>query len=415
MTTADLNWASLRRSSPDPTAPRTPSKPVLILYKLLFALGILGSLPFVIPYTILTHIFRGPRSKWQTLRDHIVSNVVRVALIQHTLFLPGVDGSEWKIIRKKTSAAPGVTVTKVTLPPARLPRTGFAVCPAVPAVPRPGFIVTPSTRQATAKAAPGEKVMLYFVGGGYAFGHPLERTYAFKIAHDLGIRVLAVNYRKTLSPDTAFPAPLLDAVAGWEYLIDELQFEPKNVTVMGESAGSNLTLLLQRYLYDSGVEGPGQIALSGPWVDMSPSNITRRSMTANWGVDYITWLAKLSAHAARQHYTDAAAETPYFAPANATGEQWACLTKPPVKVYMHGGEHEILVDEIRTLYKNMSEAGVDVVYVEEPHGVHITPTMSDVFQGSDGYKVYSKDLYPLVHRQVEPNNWPPSQGNKKNL
>ncbi|EKC99942.1 hypothetical protein A1Q2_05766 [Trichosporon asahii var. asahii CBS 8904] len=414
MSTA-LDWPKLRRSSPDPTAPRTPPAPLLALYKLLAALGVLGSLPFVIPYTILTHFLRGPRLRWQTLRDHLITNIVRVALIQHTLFLPGVDWFEWRAVRSKSSDAPGVTVTKVTLPPAKLPRTGFAVCPAVPAVPRPGFVVTPKSKQALAKAAPGEKAMLYFVGGGYAFGHPLERTYVFKVAHDINIRVLAVNYRKTLTPETAFPAPLLDAVAGWEYLTNALGFEPKNITVMGESAGANLSLLLQRYLYDSGVEGPGQLALSGPWVDMSPTNITRASMVNNWGVDYITWLAKLSAHAARQHYTDEAATTPYFAPANATGAQWSNLVKPGVKVYIHGGEKEILVDEIRTLYKNMSEAGVDVVYVEEPHGFHITPTMSDIFQGSTGYKVFSKDIYPLIHREVDPTNWPPSQGDKKNV
>lgn len=409
-----IDWTKLRRSRPDPTAPRSPPGLLLALYKLIAVLGIVGSLPFVIPYTILTHFLRGPRLKWQSLKDHLIANIVRVALIQHTLFLPGVDRSEWKVVRTKASDAPGASVTKITLPPAKLPRTGFAVCPAVPAVPRPGFVVTPPGKSALVKAAPGEKAMLYFVGGGYAFGHPLERTYVFKVAHDIGIRILAVNYRKTLSPEAAFPAPLLDAVAGWEYLTNELGFEPQNITVMGESAGANLTLLLQRYLYDSGVPGPGQLALSGPWVDMSPNNM-RPSMTENWGVDYITWLAKLSAHTARQHYTEDALDTPYFAPARARGEQWECLTKPGVKVYIHGGEKEILVDEIRTLYKNMVESGVDVVYVEEPHGFHITPTMSDIFTGSSGYAVFSKDIYPLIHRKVDATNWPPSQANKKNI
>lgn len=38
---------------------------------------------------------------------------------------------------------------------------------------------------------------------------------------------LAVNYRKSLSADSAFPACLWDALAGWQYLIEELGFRPE--------------------------------------------------------------------------------------------------------------------------------------------------------------------------------------------
>lgn len=38
---------------------------------------------------------------------------------------------------------------------------------------------------------------------------------------------LGLNYRKSLSAASAFPACLLDALAGYQYLIDNLGFQAK--------------------------------------------------------------------------------------------------------------------------------------------------------------------------------------------
>lgn len=48
---------------------------------------------------------------------------------------------------------------------------------------------------------------------------------AWDLARDL--RVFSPNYRKCLDDASAFPAPLLDCLAGYQYLVDELGFEPK--------------------------------------------------------------------------------------------------------------------------------------------------------------------------------------------
>lgn len=56
-----------------------------------------------------------------------------------------------------------------------------------------------------------------------------------------------MNYRKSLDKTTAFPASLLDALAGYQYLLS-LGFEPKNIMLCGDSAGANACLALARYL-----------------------------------------------------------------------------------------------------------------------------------------------------------------------
>ena len=56
-----------------------------------------------------------------------------------------------------------------------------------------------------------------------------------------------MNHRKAVSPSSAFPAQLLDLVAGYGYLL-KLGFLPENITLFGDSSGGHLVLCLSRYL-----------------------------------------------------------------------------------------------------------------------------------------------------------------------
>jgi hypothetical protein len=168
MSITKLDYTTLRRSSPDPAAPSTPAGPLLALFNTITAGGVLLSLPFVIPYTIIKHIVVGPRAKWMNLRAHLLSNIIRIVLIRLSYFLPGRDGGEWDIpflMRKGCSSAPGVKATIVRLQPATTPREGFAICPAVLAAEVPGFMLAPPGVGGASRAKEGEKAILYFVGG----------------------------------------------------------------------------------------------------------------------------------------------------------------------------------------------------------------------------------------------------------
>jgi acetyl esterase/lipase len=254
----------------------------------------------------------------------------------------------------------------------------------------------------------------------YAFGHPLERPFSWTMAESFGVRVLGVNYRKILTASAAFPAPLLDALAGWDYLTRDLGFAPENITLVGESAGAHLSMQLSRYLADVGTAVPGALALSGPWCDLSPSSTTRPSMTANWGADYIPWLGAIAARAAGRHYTLEAVDGPYFAPVKATVNEWKYLKDHGIKVYVHAGDLEILIDEIRITVAGMKNGGVDVTLVEvsrvferrertaalemltdkqEADGIHVTATMSKIFPTSNAWEVFKTDVHPIVHRK----------------
>ncbi|UZJ57058.1 hypothetical protein CBS101457_006378 [Exobasidium rhododendri] len=143
------------------------------------------------------------------------------------------------------------------------------------------------------RAQEGEKVYLYFHGGGYweHSAHPsnptmncmrillkASQTSTNKAAPKRG---LAVDYR--LTDETTFPGILADAVAGWMYLVRE-GFEPKNIIIGGDSAGGNLALALSRYIrdyrplyeelnlsQDSHEPIADGLILFSPWIDISGS------------------------------------------------------------------------------------------------------------------------------------------------
>jgi acetyl esterase/lipase len=76
-----------------------------------------------------------------------------------------------------------------------------------------------------------------------------------------------------LAPEAKFPGGFYDSVQSFLYLIDkngEYGFDPKNIMIMGDSAGGGLCLALMLYLRNHGLPLPeGGVLLS-----VSQSTIT---------------------------------------------------------------------------------------------------------------------------------------------
>ncbi|KAG0092746.1 hypothetical protein BGZ92_008749 [Podila epicladia] len=133
-------------------------------------------------------------------------------------------------------------------------------------------------------AREGEKVILYYHGGGYFIcSTATHRELLWRISKATGRRIFAVDYR--LAPDHPFPAALHDASHAFCHLTDpkECGFDPANVTVAGDSAGGGLAVGLLMYQRDQGMPTPSKAVLLSPWLDLTMSC---ESWVTN-GMDYL--------------------------------------------------------------------------------------------------------------------------------
>ena len=101
-------------------------------------------------------------------------------------------------------------------------------------------------------------------------------------------RTFSIEYRLLCPGAKAthpFPTALLDALAGYTYLVN-LGFKEEDIILCGDSAGGNLALALTRYLVENAGKAaglprtPGALVLFSPWADMSESFEVNRTESA---------------------------------------------------------------------------------------------------------------------------------------
>jgi acetyl esterase len=112
--------------------------------------------------------------------------------------------------------------------------------------------------------------LIYYHGGGYVSGSlDSHRNVCRQLAHDINCAVVAVEYR--LAPEHKFPLGIHDCLAAFDALVQEapeLGFDPKRISVGGDSAGGNAAAVIAQQRKSAPVPPKFQ-ALWVPWLDMS--------------------------------------------------------------------------------------------------------------------------------------------------
>jgi acetyl esterase/lipase len=249
---------------------------------------------------------------------------------------------------------------------------------------------------------PSEKVVYFLHGGAYVrlSAHPGDPTAAIPRAllrHVEPVtRVFSLEYRlavgKPSKPAHPFPTQLLDALAGYNYLINVIGFSPNDIIVVGDSAGGNLAHALTMYLteYKDTTDvalpaPPSAVVLLSPWVDLGITHInlpkgSARTLVAS---DYLN-IAAGGTNDATDAFTGphgrGVTETnPYISPASLDPGLHVDFKKFP-RTFIVGGGAEVLIDSIRTLRDRMvkdlgegngvKEGEGKVRYFEAPDGFH---------------------------------------------
>jgi len=214
-------------------------------------------------------------------------------------------------------------------------------------------------------------------GGGYIVGmSDVYRNLAKRYSKaGRGARVAFLDYR--LAPEYKYPCALEDALAGWDWVLRQ-GYNPKDVTVIGDSAGGNLTLALMLKLREMKKELPGALVLISPWTDMTAS-----------GESYIKNFKDDALFGGKQEVTlemkeqlinspiyafigDADRKDPLISPALASFEGFP-------KSLILVGSHEILMDDSLTIVKKMKDAGVEVELLVGQGMFHIWPMFFRLF------------------------------------
>jgi monoterpene epsilon-lactone hydrolase len=200
-------------------------------------------------------------------------------------------------------------------------------------------------------------VVLYFHGGGFAFGS--LRTHGDLIgalARAARARTLAFEYR--LAPEHPAPAALEDALAAYRYLLAQ-QIPAQRIVLAGDSAGGTLVLETLLALRDAGDELPAAGVAISPWVDLACSGA---SFQTNSAFDFV----------GEEHCQLAAAS--YLAGADPRRPEISPLFAelgglPPVLVQV--GAAETLFDQVQAFAERAKAAGAEVRLSVYPDMVHV--------------------------------------------
>ena len=209
-------------------------------------------------------------------------------------------------------------------------------------------------------------------------------------------RTFSVEYR-LLSPGAKashpFPTALIDALAGYTYLVN-FGFKEEDIVLCGDSAGGNLALALTRYLVDHGgkagrvPQAPGRLILFSPWADMSESFEPNRAERAKQAAAH-DWASRTDrkemvdvikaflgngpdeiANAKRHVYTSPG--SPYLLGLTSESTTRKVSFKNFPRTWLDFGGSEVLHDQIKRLRVAMEEdLGRDRFGSNEcPRGVH---------------------------------------------
>lgn len=210
------------------------------------------------------------------------------------------------------------------------------------------------------------KVLLFFHGGGWVTEsvENYDRVCA-RMAQSTGNLVVSVEYR--LAPEFRFPVGLTDCYEAAKALFEK-KFLPgvkeEDITLMGDSAGGNLTASVCLMARDRGEFMPARQILIYPalwndYTDTSPFPSVHEN-----GTDYLLTSKKMEDYLNLYQRTIKDRENPYFAPLMEKD-----LTNQP-KTLILTAQYDPLRDEGEEYARRLKEAGNDVKAVRIAGALH---------------------------------------------
>jgi epsilon-lactone hydrolase len=216
------------------------------------------------------------------------------------------------------------------------------------------------------EGAPGDKLIHYVHGGGYVSGSCSDhRNIVSKVAVAAGISMLLYEYR--LAPEFPYPHAINDSVAVYREVL-ERGYQPRNIIMMGESAGGGLALALLLALKQEKVPLPKAAVAISPWTDLTCSGESYKTKNRLSPAPLDSWLVFSRHYAGGHDLTD-----PFISPLYGD-----LKGLPPI--FINSGESDELFDDGKAFYEKARAAGVDVTFRAGEGMVHCYPLLSPMFK-----------------------------------
>ena len=200
-----------------------------------------------------------------------------------------------------------------------------------------------------------ETTLLYLHRGGYTFHAAITHRFAEMLAHHLELRLYTPNYR--LTPEHPHPAQQEDALAAYRSLLADA-LDPRQIVVIGDSAGGHLTLMTLVALREAGLPQPALAIGLCPWTDIGARG---ESLHGNDRYDVVQGYMALRFGEWLVGATGATREALSPIHQNFSGL---------APIYLQGGGRECLIDMIRDFAKIVSDQGCEVTLDVWPQMVH---------------------------------------------
>ena len=191
--------------------------------------------------------------------------------------------------------------------------------------------------------------------------------------------MLTVDYRLAAAyPDTPanpFPAALLDCITAYRYLIKDLGFEARNITIMGDSAGGSLAFALVRHLVENNIPGlplPGRLLGCSSLLDFSLSRKDpHSSLIRNYPTDILGLHLRYMFDAYLGAFDFEEAKTNrYMSPVSPHIEHTESEYRKYPRTYLLAGGAEGILDDSIVGAERLEKDGVDVVLDVVPDAIH---------------------------------------------
>ncbi len=228
------------------------------------------------------------------------------------------------------------------------------------------WVTVPETR--------AERIVLYLHGGSFAFRFPnIYAAFAARLCRRFEARALLPDYR--LAPEHPFPAAPDDCHGAYRWLL-AAGHHPRDIIVVGDSAGGNLALVTLHRAREAGEPMPACVVLLSPAVDCT---FTSPSMVDNEAHDPVLHLRNLLV--LRRHYVP----LPQLHMHPEVSPIFADFTGYP-PLFLQAGSSEMMRDEAIRTAQRANAAGVHVeleLWPETPHVFQVASFLPESAQALD--------------------------------